>query len=311
MISSALSVDLEEYFHVSNFSGVLSSDRWEALPSRVEEPTHRLLDLFDECGSRATFFVLGWVAERRPALLQEILRRGHELACHGHAHELVYEIGPGRFREDISRARRAIEDAAGRTPLGYRAPSYSITRRSLWALGILAEEGFQYDSSIFPVRHPRYGIPGFPLRPLQLDLGRGLSIAEFPLTTARVGRWNLPVAGGAYLRFLPPQLFRWGLRRVLRSGAPALLYVHPWEIDASQPRVRARWSVRLNHYHNLERTEERLRRCLRLTRFRPLAEVLGELRASRRLEVRLLETTLGPERRSRPANWTRIPVETP
>jgi polysaccharide deacetylase family protein (PEP-CTERM system associated) len=311
MLSSALSVDLEEYFHVSNFSGVISSDRWETLPSRVEAATHRLLDLFDERGSRATFFALGWVADRRPALLREILRRGHELACHGYAHELVYEIGPERFREDVSRARRAIEDATGRTPLGYRAPSYSVTGRSLWALGILAEEGFQYDSSIFPVRHPRYGIPDFPRRPLQLELGRGLSIAEFPPTAARVGRWSLPVAGGAYLRFLPPPLFRWGLRRVLRAGAPVLLYVHPWEIDASQPRVRARWRVRLNHYHNLERTEERLRRCLRLARFRPLAEVLGELRATGRLDVRPVEATLGAERRSRPATWTRIPVENP
>jgi hypothetical protein len=146
---------------------------------------------------------------------------------------------------------------------------------------------------------------------VQLDLGRGLGITEFPPTTVKVGGLRLPVAGGAYLRFLPPWLFRWGLRRAVRSGGPALLYVHPWEIDASQPRVRASWRIRLNHYHNLERTEERLRRCLHLARFRSLAEVLGELRASRRLDLLPLETTLGPAPTSGPPDWTRIPVETP
>lgn len=282
----ALSVDLEEHFQVANFEGLSLRGRWDALPSRVVDSARRLLDLFDRYGSRATFFALGWVAERQGALLREIAARGHEVACHGYAHELVYEIGPQRFREDLRRARQAIEDAAGVRALGYRAPSFSITARSLWALEILAEEGFRFDSSIFPVRHYRYGIPDFEQRPVALRLPRGLSIREFPLTTLDVGPLRLPLAGGAYLRFLPAALFRWGLRRLADAREPSVLYLHPWEIDAAQPRMPASWRVRVNHYHNLHRTQSRLRALLERYDFEPVGRVLERLAQSGSLPER-------------------------
>ena len=282
----ALSVDLEEHFQVANFEGLVARGDWDGMPSRVADSARRLLDLFDERGSRATFFALGWVAERQGALLREIGARGHEIACHGYAHELVYEIGPQRFREDLRRAQRAIEDAAGVRVEGYRAPSFSITERSLWALEILAEEGFRFDSSIFPVRHYRYGIPDFEQRPVELRLPGGLSVREFPLTTLDVGPLRLPLAGGGYLRFLPASLFRWGLRRLADAREPSVLYLHPWEIDALQPRMPASWRVRVNHYHNLHRTEGRLRALLERYRFEPVGRVLEHLATSGSLPER-------------------------
>jgi polysaccharide deacetylase family protein (PEP-CTERM system associated) len=283
----AISVDLEEYFHVSNFSNVIARRRWEALPSRLLDPTRRLLDLFDEKGARATFFVLGWVAERHASLVREIAARGHEIACHGYEHALVYELGPRRFRADIQRAVTAIEDASGHTPRGFRAPSFSIVRRSLWALDILAEEGFHYDSSIFPVRHPRYGIAEFPSGPTQLDLESGLSIREFPMTTAPVLGWRLPVAGGGYLRFLPGPIFRWAFSRAARRG-PTVLYVHPWELDPEQPQLRVGLKTRVNHYHNLHRTETRLRQLVGRIRFESIATVLAWCEANGQLPRRSL-----------------------
>jgi polysaccharide deacetylase family protein (PEP-CTERM system associated) len=280
---NALTVDLEEYFQVSNFDQLIDRDRWNTLPSRVVEQTQRLLDLFDSTQSSATFFVLGWIAERHPQLLRQIAERGHEIACHGYGHELVYELGPERFRRDLRRARSAIEDATGVAVRGYRAPSYSITSASLWALPILVEEGFSFDSSIFPIRHPRYGIPSFSRRPVQLELEGGTSISEFPLTTLPLGPVNLPLAGGAYLRFLPPALFRWGFARLEAAASALILYVHPWEIDPDQPRQPARWRVRINHYHNLHRTEERLRGLLERFQFASVGDVLGRLESSGRL----------------------------
>jgi len=281
---NALSVDLEEYFQVSNFDELIDRSQWDAQPSRVSESTRRLLDLFDRTESRATFFALGWLAERHPKLLREIAERGHEIACHGYAHELVYEIGPERFRSDLRRARAAIEDATGCAVHGYRAPSYSITAASLWALPILIEEGFDFDSSIFPVRHPRYGIPEFTRWPVRLELGGGRSIREFPLTTLSLGPVNLPLAGGAYLRFLPPAVFRWGFGRLQAAGRPTVLYVHPWEIDPEQPRQAVNPRVRVNHYHNLHATEARLSGLLERFEFNSLGDVLDGLETAGHLK---------------------------
>jgi polysaccharide deacetylase family protein (PEP-CTERM system associated) len=295
----ALSVDLEEYFHASNFAALFDSRRWPSLPSRVEAPTLRLLDLFDRFGCRATFFTVGWVAERHPRLLAEIARRGHELASHGQMHELVHALGPERFRADLRAARARIEDASGSPVRGFRAPSYSITARSLWALGILAEEGYAYDSSIFPVHHPTYGIPRFQRGLVRVDLGDGLSIVEFPLTAARIGWWNLPVAGGAYLRLLPAPVFRWGFRRAARAGHPAVLYLHPWELDPEQPRLRVDWKKRLRHYHNLDRMEGRLRRLLAETAFDSMGGVIERREEAGRLPTRKLADCL-PRTQPRP-----------
>jgi polysaccharide deacetylase family protein (PEP-CTERM system associated) len=281
---NALSVDLEEYFQVSNFDSVIPRSNWDALPSRVVDSTRRLLDLFESTESRATFFVLGWVAERHPSLLAEIADRGHEIACHGYGHELIYAIGPERFREDIRRARSTIEDATGHEVRGYRAPSYSITPLSLWALEILAEAGFEYDSSIFPIKHHRYGIPEFPRSPLVIRLPDQEKITEFPMTTLRAFGTNLPLAGGAYLRFIPSALFRFGFSRLVAKGDPTVLYLHPWEIDADQPRQAVDLKVRVNHYYNLGRMESKLRALLERHRFTTLIDVLGVLEDCGRLK---------------------------
>ena len=285
MTLCALTVDVEEYFHVSNFDGLIERSRWDALPSRVADATKRLLDLFDATGNRATFFVLGWVAERHPDLVRELAARGHEVACHGYGHELLQVIGPDRFRADLERARAAIEDATGIRVCGYRAPSFSITLRTLWALEILHEAGFSFDSSIFPIRHPRYGISDFSPHPVRVQLESGASIREFRLTTLGLGPLRLPLAGGGYLRFLPESVLRRGWERLVAAEVPAALYVHPWEIDPEQPRQPVGWKVRINHYYNLDRTECRLRRLLERFRFVPMGEVLRQLESLGRLPV--------------------------
>lgn len=285
-------MDLEEYFQVSNFEGVIPRGDWERLPSRLEASTRRLLDLFDETGRRATFFVLGWIARRQPGLLAEIARRGHEIACHGDVHARVTELGPERFRRDLRDARAAIADAVGAAPRGHRAASFSITPRSAWALPALAEAGFAYDSSVFPVRHPRYGWPGFEPTPVRLRLPQGGVLREFPPSTLGAGPLRLPVAGGAYLRFLPGPVFRRGFRRALRRAGSAMLYVHPWEMDADQPRQRVGLRVRVNHYFGLGRTEARLRRLLGEIDFGPVGEVLAALEREGRVPERRLEAFL-------------------
>ncbi|MFK7894501.1 MAG: XrtA system polysaccharide deacetylase [Myxococcota bacterium] len=287
--TNALTVDLEEYFQVSNFDQVISRDDWGSLPSRAPDHARRLMDCFEAESRRATFFTLGWVAERQPALLREIVDRGHEVACHGYGHELVYALGEERFRADLRRAKATLEDATGSAVLGYRAPSYSITMDSLWALRVLAEEGFEYDSSIFPIRHYRYGIPDFVRHPTRLDLGGGLSIDEFPLTTLQVRGVKLPVAGGAYLRFLPFSFFRWAFGRATSDGAPGVLYLHPWEIDPDQPRQEVSTLTRINHYYNLGGVERRVARLVQEFDFAPMADVLHTLETSMQLPTSALE----------------------
>lgn len=291
-VTNALTVDLEEYFQVSNFDKIISRDDWASLPSRAPDHARRLMDRFEEKGCRATFFTLGWVAERQPALMREIVTRGHEVACHGYGHELVYTLGEERFRADLRRAKAILEDTTGRAVVGYRAPSYSVTLNSLWALRVLAEEGFNYDSSIFPIRHYRYGIPDFVRRPTRLDLGEGLSINEFPLTTLALRGVNLPVAGGAYLRFLPFSVFKWAFGRATSKGSPGVLYLHPWEIDPNQPRQQVSVLTRINHYYNLGGVERRVAQLIDDFEFAPMAEVLNTLDSSAQLPCSLLEDAL-------------------
>ncbi|HLC40288.1 MAG TPA: XrtA system polysaccharide deacetylase, partial [Methylomirabilota bacterium] len=229
---NALSFDVEDYFHAHAFSGIVRFEEWPSLEERVVTNTRRLLDLLDKCQVSATFFTLGWVAERHPSLIREIARRGHEVGCHGYAHRLVYAMTPAEFRTDTARAKAAIEDAIGAPILGYRAPTFSITRESLWALEILYREGFRYDSSIFPIVHDRYGIPNAPRFPHKIALPDGREIVEFPLSTSSVAGQRIPVAGGGYLRLIPYRLLRAALRRInVREGGPVIIYLHPWELD--------------------------------------------------------------------------------
>jgi len=277
-VPNALTVDVEDYFHVSALAASIHRDTWTSRESRVVGNTHRLLDLFGECKVRGTFFVLGWVAERHPQLVKDIAKAGHEVACHGFSHRLVYEQSPAEFREETLRSKKLLEDATGRSVLGYRAASYSIVRRSLWALDILAEAGFAYDSSIFPVRHDRYGIPDAERNPHRMATPGGNSIVEWPLAAARILGFRLPVAGGGYFRLLPYAVSRWGLASInRRDRQPFIFYLHPWEIDPDQPRVRAGWLSRFRHYTNLDKCEERLRRLLAEFRFGTARDSLAQL----------------------------------
>jgi polysaccharide deacetylase family protein (PEP-CTERM system associated) len=273
-VVNAMSVDVEDYFHVSVFDGIVPRSSWESMDSRVCANTDRLLDLFDEYEVKSTFFVLGWVAERHPQLIARIVARGHELASHGYAHRLVYDQTPKAFREDVRRAKALLESAAGAPVIGYRAPSYSVTPRSLWALDILIEEGYRYDSSIFPIRHDRYGIPLSPRHAYVLERPRG-SIVEAPASTTALGSMNLPIAGGGYFRILPYAWTRWGISRVNRlERRPVIFYLHPWEIDAEQPRLKTGLLSRFRHYRNLGETEARLRQLFEDFKFGPMAAVL-------------------------------------
>jgi polysaccharide deacetylase family protein (PEP-CTERM system associated) len=274
VVVNAMTIDVEDYFHVSVFDGVVPRHLWEGFESRVCANTDRLLALFDGYEVTATFFVLGWVAERHPDLVRRIVAQGHELASHGYGHRLVYDQTPKTFREDVRRAKELLENASGNPVLGYRAPSYSVTPRSLWALDILIEEGYRYDSSIFPIRHDRYGIPLSPRHPYLLERPNG-SLVEAPASTTRVGPLNLPVAGGGYFRILPYEWTRWGISRVNRfERRPTIFYLHPWEIDPDQPRLKAGMLSRFRHYRNLAETEPRLRQLLSDFQFGPMSAVL-------------------------------------
>jgi polysaccharide deacetylase family protein (PEP-CTERM system associated) len=274
-VVNALSVDVEDYFQVSAFSNVVSPSSWEAFECRVERNTLTLLDLFDRSHTKATFFVLGWIAERYPGVVQEISLRGHEVASHGYAHRTIDQYTPEDFRQEIRSAKAFLEALIQAPVIGYRAPSFSITRDTLWALEILADEGFQYDSSIFPIHHDRYGIPGASRFPDAFTF-RHRRLYEFPMSTVRLlGAANVPFGGGGYLRLAPLWFTRSCIRRVNeRERQPAMVYVHPWEVDPGQPRIAGTPLAKVRHYHNLDRTVHRLEALLGEFRFAPVREVL-------------------------------------
>ena len=277
-IIDAVSVDVEDYFQVEAFAQRVPRSEWPSFPSRVRQNTERVLRLLERNRCRATFFVLGWVAEREPSLVNEIAQAGHEVACHSHLHRRVHTLTPAEFREDVKRARGAIEEAAGTAVVGFRAPTFSITRQSLWALEVLAELGFLYDSSVFPVRHDLYGIPDAPRGIHRRQLPSGHSIWEFPPSTVRLLGHNLPTAGGGYLRLLPMSFTRWAIRRIHnRDRQPAMVYFHPWELDPAQPRLRVGWKSRIRHYTGLRNTERRLEEILSQGRFLPLLDLLQQV----------------------------------
>lgn len=277
-VPNALTVDVEDYFHVSALAPSIHRDTWTSRESRVVGNTHRLLDLFEQFSVLGTFFVLGWVAERHPQLVKDIAARGHEIACHGFSHRLVYEQSPAEFHEETLHSKNLLENITGSAVLGYRAASYSIVRESLWALDVLVELGFAYDSSIFPVRHDRYGIPDAERAPHRLSTPGDKVIVEWPLSTAMVYGFRLPVSGGGYFRLLPYWLTRWGLTSInQRDLRPFIFYLHPWEIDPAQPRVSAGWLSQFRHYTNLEKCEERLRLLLGEFRFGTARDGLVQL----------------------------------
>jgi len=276
-ITHVMSVDVEDYFQVEAFAGTVTREDWERFPSRVERNTRRILDLFDERGVRGTFFLVGWVAERFPALVKEIVARGHEPACHSYWHRTVYSLTPEEFRRDTRAARDVIEQAGGVRVLGYRAPTWSITKDCLWALEILAEEGFQYDSSIYPIHHDLYGVPHAQRFAYTHTLSQGRLLREFPPATVRLGKWNFPAAGGGYLRIFPLAYTQWVFRQFeTKDRQPVVVYFHPWEIDPAQPRLgEKKLKSRFRHYTNLGKMESRLRSLLKRYPFQSFRDLLG------------------------------------
>lgn len=257
-LRNAMSVDVEDYFQVSAFEKHIRRDQWDVLPCRVEANTHRVMDLFDQHGIKATFFMLGWLAERYPQLVRRIVDSGHELASHGYSHVRVTQQQPDEFRADISRTKKLLEDIGGVEIRGYRAASYSIGARNLWALDVLAETGHVYSSSIYPIHHDLYGMPEAPRFAFYPHDEQGL--LEIPVTTVNLFDRKLPCGGGGYFRFLPYGLSRWAMRRVNHNdGQPCIFYFHPWEIDPGQPRQQGiSLKTRFRHYVNLGRMEGRL-----------------------------------------------------
>ncbi len=272
---NVLTIDVEDYFHPNAMTTTVPRADWERLPARVEGSTHLMLDLLAEHGVRATFFVLGWVAERLPQLVDEIAGRGHEIACHGYGHRLVSELGPELFREDVMRAKAILEDRLGAPVVGFRAASYSLVRTTPWAIDALIEAGFEYDSSIFPIHHDIYGYPGFSRFAVRIQRPAG-QIVEVPASTVRAFGRNWPVAGGGYFRLLPYWMTQRAVERInTRDAAPAIVYLHPWELDTAQPRLPGPMTARFRQYTNLRHTRARIDRLLRDFRFAPIREALS------------------------------------
>jgi len=272
-IRNILTVDVEDYFMVSAFSDIVNTDTWNHYSSRVERNTMRVLDLFSRSGAKGTFFILGWIAERYPQIVKEIDRRGHEIGCHSYHHKLVYEMSIEDFKEDTAKAKAILENVIGKEVCGYRAPSYSITKKSFWAMEVLRETGFLFDSSIFPIVHDRYGYPEFSRFPTVVETASG-KILEIPMSTFRVWDKNIPVGGGGYLRLFPVSLTEWAIRKMNEEEKEAaIVYFHPWEIDSNQPRINGSRLSRFRHYVNIERTEERIEHLLKTFSFGSVEDV--------------------------------------
>ncbi len=286
-ITHAMTVDVEDYYHVAAFAKVIKPGDWDNWPARVEQNTERLLQLFADHNIKITFFILGWVAEKYPQLVKSIHQQGHEIASHGFSHQLIYTQTPEVFRAETAKSKQILEDLTQTPITGYRAASYSITRKSLWALDILAELGFTWDSSIFPTRHDNYGIPGSPEEPYRIITSSGASLVEFPLTTAKVLGQSIPAAGGGYFRQYPYALSKWLFERAsLNQSKPQIFYLHPWEIDPDQPRVpNASWFSNFRHYTNLKRCLPRLEKMLGDFHFGTMSESLGTAKVEQTLKV--------------------------
>lgn len=270
-VLNGISFDIEDWFQVENLKGVISCSEWERCDLRVVQNTKIILELLGRHQTRATFFILGWIAERCPFLVKEIVDGGHEIASHGYGHELIYQLTPENFRRDLQRSKDILEPIIQNAVTGYRAPSFSITPESEWAIDILKNLGFTYDSSIFPTSfHHRYGFNG--ISPLPFRFGNGL--LEIPLSTYRFGRANFPLAGGGYFRLFPYGYFRHFFQRLNKQGKPIVFYLHPWELDPGQPKMKVRFNYRLRHYINLEKTQTRLEKLLKEFRFVPLRDLV-------------------------------------
>lgn len=270
---NCLSFDVEEHFQVAAFESPMRRRHWDQYESRVERNVGAILNILSSHDIKATFFVLGWIAERRPSIIRTVAAAGHEIASHGYGHELITTQTPAAFREDVRRAKGILENIVGKPVLGYRAPSFTITKETQWALAILVEEGHAYDSSIFPILHDRYGFPGALPSCHQIATSAG-SLWEVPPSTATMLGVRIPVAGGGYFRLFPYPLLRMFLRQILSSQRPLVMYLHPWELDPSQPRMKGPLLSRFRHYLNLDKTGERLKLLLQDFEFGTIQDAL-------------------------------------
>lgn len=273
-IKNALTIDVEDYFHVAALAESIPTSKWDSLECRVEKNTDKLLALFASKNVNATFFTLGWVAERYPNIVKKIAAAGHEVASHGYSHQLIYNQSPDVFKEETHKSKVILEDIIQQDVIGYRAASYSITEKSKWALDILCELGFKYDSSIFPVKHDLYGIPGSPRWPYRLETEKDNRIVEFPISTFNIANYKLPIAGGGYFRLFPYWFTKLGLGSINRENEPFVFYLHPWEVDPEQPKVQASWFSMFRHYNNLDKCYSRLERLLNDFTFTTVEDVL-------------------------------------
>jgi len=272
---NVLSIDVEDYFHVTGFENCVKFKDWDRFESRIGENTRHLLELLGRENIKATFFFLGWVAERNKDLVKEVKGQGHEIGCHSFCHKMISTQQRKEFKEDTERSKSILEDIIGEKIIGYRAPTYSITKKTLWALDILIELGFQYDSSIFPIFHDRYGIPDFPRNPHFIEREGFGRILEFPPSTVRILNHNIPIAGGGYFRILPYKLIRWGIKRInLIENQLAIIYLHPWELDPKQPRINGSFLSRFRHYINLQHTEKRLCKLIKDFKFTSFENII-------------------------------------
>lgn len=277
LMKNAFTCDVEDYYQVEALKSFISREDWESYPSRVEQNTQKILDVLKKKNVKGTFFILGWLAQRFPQIVKDIAQDGHEIASHGFAHIMITHQSKDEFREDIHRSKSILENLTGQAVYGYRAPSFSITPKTEWALDILIEEGFGYDSSIFPIRHDLYGFPG--AAPFLHKIKRnGGAIWEFPPTTLRLFGMNIPIAGGGYLRLLPLPFIRWGFKKINHINQSALVYIHPWEMDPEQPRIKAKFLSRFRHYTNLHKTEKKLKALLNQFSFCPIEDILKDIK---------------------------------
>jgi len=270
-VLNGISFDIEDWFQVENLKEVISCNDWNCCELRVVQNTRKILGLLEGHETRATFFILGWIAEKCPTLIKEIADNGHEIASHGYGHELVYKLNPESFYADLQRSKEILESITTSPVLGYRAPSFSITPKSEWAIDVLKDLGFAYDSSIFPTSfHNRYGFNGISSLPFQFTNG----LLEIPLATYRFCGANFPLAGGGYFRLFPYGYFQYFFQRLNKQGKPIVFYLHPWELDPGQPKMKVRFNYRLRHYINLEKTEKRLEKLLNEFWFVPLGDLV-------------------------------------
>lgn len=269
---NGLSFDVEDWFQVENLRSAFPLEKWGNQELRVEKNTDLLLDILEKFNQKATFFVLGWIAQKKPGMVKRIASEGHEIASHGYGHEIIYNLTEESFRKDLALSKKILEDITGSKVIGYRAPNFSITRNSSWAINILHDFDFKYDSSIFPTSfHDRYGYDGVNGSNF-FKFGNGLQ--EFPLTIYRFAKLNFPIAGGAYFRFIPYVIMKNMLKKINLSGKEFVFYLHPWELDIKQPKVKVQRKYYIRHYTNLRRTESKLKRLLQDFSFQPLKEFL-------------------------------------